>query len=71
MINAICFFSYIQFSATCARTLRRCLKSSAAKDAMKREESFVRVNKWQSGKISEQVHPPSKLMLEGFLRLVY
>ena len=57
-------FSYIQYSAVCARTLRRCLKTSAAKEAMKREESFVRINKWQVGKISEQVYPPSSLISE-------
>jgi hypothetical protein len=34
---------------------------------MKREESFVRVNKWQGGKVSEQVYPPSKLI--SFLKL--
>jgi hypothetical protein len=50
----------------CARTLRRCLKTSAAKEAMKREESFVRVNKWQGGKISELVYPPSKLLADIF-----
>ncbi len=47
----------------CARTLRRCLKSSVAKEAMKREESYVRVSKWQGGKLSEQVYPASKLIL--------
>jgi hypothetical protein len=57
-----CSFSYIQYSAVCARTLRRCLKTSAAKEAMKREESFVRINKWQAGKLSEQVFPPSALI---------
>jgi len=30
---------------------------------MKREESYVRVNKWQGGKLSELVHPASKLIL--------
>jgi hypothetical protein len=35
------------------------LKASAAKEAMKREESFVRVSKWQDGKISELVYPAS------------
>ena len=55
--------SYIQYSAVCARTLRRCLKTSFVKDAMKREESFIRVNKWQGGKISALVHPPSESMV--------
>jgi len=55
-------FSYIQYSAVCARALRRCLKSSVSKEAMKREESFVRVSKWQDGKLSDQVYPASKLM---------
>ncbi|UJR31567.1 hypothetical protein I4U23_019054 [Adineta vaga] len=49
--------NYIQYSAVCARTLRRCLKSSVAKEAMKREESYVRVNKWQSGKLTDLLHP--------------
>ncbi|UJR15121.1 hypothetical protein I4U23_002086 [Adineta vaga] len=49
--------NYIQYSAVCARTLRRCLKSSAAKEAMKREESYVRVNKWQGGKLTDLLHP--------------
>ena len=53
-------FSYIQFSALCARSLRRCLKSSTAKEATKREESYIRISKWQNGKISDQVHPASK-----------
>jgi hypothetical protein len=30
---------------------------------MKREESYVRVSKWQGGKLSEQVYPASKLIL--------
>ena len=59
----MCLFSYIQFSAVCARTLRRCLKSSVAKDALKREESYVRVNKWQGGKLTDQVYPASKEVL--------
>ncbi len=54
----------------CARTLRRCLKSSVAKDALKREESFVRVSKWQSGKVSEQVYPTSKFIFEIFISLI-
>lgn len=54
------FSSYIQYSAVCARTLRRCLKSSAAKEALKREESFVRVNKWQGGKLTDLLYPASK-----------
>ncbi|CAF4416475.1 unnamed protein product, partial [Rotaria magnacalcarata] len=49
--------NYIQFSAVCARTLRRCLKPAATKEAMKREESYVRVNKWQGGKLTDQVYP--------------
>ena len=36
------------------------------KDAMKREESYVRVNKWQGGKISALVHPPSESTALGF-----
>ncbi|CAF4051533.1 unnamed protein product [Rotaria magnacalcarata] len=62
--------NYIQFSAACARTVRRCLKSSMAKDAMKREESYVRVNKWQGGKISDQVHAPSKPWAANILTLL-
>jgi len=62
-------FSYIQYSAVCARTLRRCLKSSLAKDALKREESFVRVNKWQSGKVSEQVYPTSEFIFGKYIYL--
>jgi len=27
---------------------------------MKREEIFIRINKWQGGKVSEQVHPASE-----------
>jgi len=49
--------NYIQYSALCARTLRRCLKSTIAKDALKREESYVRVSKWQGGKLGDQVYP--------------
>ena len=58
--NPRILFSYIQYSAVCARTLRRCLKSSVAKEALKREESYVRVNKWQGGKLTDQVYPASK-----------
>ncbi len=63
------FFSYIQYSALCARTLRRCLKSSSVKEAMKREESFVRVSKWQAGKISDQVYPASEF-IDGIFRFL-
>ncbi len=63
-------FSYIQYSAVCARALRRCLKSSVSKEAMKREESFVRVSKWQDGKLSDQVYPASKLIFEIFISLI-
>jgi len=37
------------------------LKSNIAKEALKREESYVRVSKWQGGKLAEQVYPASKL----------
>ncbi len=30
---------------------------------MKREESYVRVSKWQGGKLSDLVHPASELIL--------
>jgi hypothetical protein len=43
------------------------LKTSAAKEAFKREESFVRVSKWQDGKISDQVHPISKSIESYFI----
>jgi hypothetical protein len=36
---------------------------------MKREETFVRVNKWQGGKISELVHPASELIIT--LKILY
>jgi hypothetical protein len=62
-------FSYIQYSAVCARALRRCLKSSVSKEAMKREESFVRVSKWQAGKISDQVYPASEF-IDGIFRFL-
>lgn len=69
--SSIFFFSYIQYSAVCARTLRRCLKSTAAKEAMKREESYVRVNKWQGGKISDQVHPASMSTIDILFRMIF
>jgi hypothetical protein len=59
--------SYIQYSAVCARTLRRCLKTSVAKEAMKREESYIRVSKWQGGKLTEQVYPTSKSIQDNYL----
>lgn len=62
LLNLKANFSYIQYSAVCARTLRRCLKPNAAKEAMKREESYVRVSKWQGGKLSEVVYQPSKII---------
>jgi hypothetical protein len=31
-----------------------------SKEAFKREESYVRVSKWQGGKLTEQVYPTSK-----------
>jgi hypothetical protein len=37
---------------------------------MKREETFVRVNKWQGGKLSELVYPASKLISQIFISLI-
>jgi hypothetical protein len=37
---------------------------------MKREETFVRVNKWQGGKLSELVYPASKLIFQIFISLI-
>ena len=34
-----------------ARILRRCVQENASKDALKREETFAKVNKWKDGKI--------------------
>jgi hypothetical protein len=43
------------------------LKTSVAKEAMKREESYVRVSKWQGGKLTEQVYPTSKSIQDNYL----
>ncbi|XP_077861735.1 ATP synthase F(1) complex subunit epsilon, mitochondrial-like [Saccoglossus kowalevskii] len=42
--------SYIQYSSLCARLLRRALKPDAQAKAMKKEETFSKVNVWKDGK---------------------
>ncbi|XP_077993841.1 ATP synthase F(1) complex subunit epsilon, mitochondrial-like [Glandiceps talaboti] len=42
--------SYIQYSAICARLLRRALKPEFREQALKKEESFSKLNKWVDGK---------------------
>jgi hypothetical protein len=42
--------SYLQYSSLCAKALRRCLQEAPKREALKREESFAKVNRWQDGK---------------------
>ena len=43
-------FSYLQFSSVCAKALRRCLKPELRADALRREESIMKITKWRDGK---------------------
>ena len=49
--NLFIAFSYIHFSNAAARVLRRCLNENAKKEALKREEAYAKVNKWENGKM--------------------
>jgi len=42
--------SYIQYSALCARLLRRALKPEFKAEALKIEETGVRITPWEGGK---------------------
>lgn len=44
------YFSYIQYSNIAARMLRRALKPEKRADALKREESHVKVTQWKDGR---------------------
>lgn len=51
-IYRLCFIvsSYVQYSNIAARVLRKCLKPELRADAIKREESNVKVTAWKDGK---------------------
>lgn len=42
--------SYIQFSSIAARIVRRVLKPEQQSEALKREESIIKVTKWKEGR---------------------
>jgi len=42
--------SYIQYSALCARLVRRALKPDFKAEALKVEETGVRITQWEGGK---------------------
>ena len=42
--------SYLQYSSICARLLRRSLKPELREAALKREESGLKVTRWEQGK---------------------
>ncbi|XP_049866504.1 protein stunted-like isoform X2 [Pectinophora gossypiella] len=42
--------NYINYSTIAAKTLRRALKPELRADAMKRDESHVRITPWANGK---------------------
>lgn len=43
------FYSYLQYSAICARLLRQALKPEFKAKALKQEESNLKVSKWKNG----------------------
>jgi len=45
--------SYIQYSAICARLVRRALKPELQAAALKNEETVARVLTWEGGKSTE------------------
>lgn len=42
--------NYIQFSSIAARIVRRVLKPEKQAEALKREESIIKVTRWKDGK---------------------
>ena len=48
-------FSYLQYSAICARAVRKCLKPENVTEAMKAPESMLKLTKWQGGKPTDEV----------------
>ena len=55
--------SYVQFSNVAAKVVRRCIQDNLKKEALKREEAFAKVNKWEAGKLA----PKSNYVLVIFL----
>jgi len=46
--------NYLQYSAICARALRRCLKPEFQTEAMKNPDSKLRLRKWEGGKATDE-----------------
>lgn len=44
--------SYLRYSNACAQALRRCLKKEYRLQALKSEETTLKVSAWQDGKAS-------------------
>ncbi|XP_046843361.1 ATP synthase subunit epsilon, mitochondrial-like [Xenia sp. Carnegie-2017] len=42
--------SYLQYSAICARAVRRCLKSEFKIDSSRLDQTNIKVTKWTDGK---------------------
>lgn len=55
------FFSYLEYSSICARLLRRALKPETRAEALKCEESAMKLTRWEQGKPAEA----SKSMTSG------
>ena len=58
IVNLLLTCSYIQYSALCARLVRRALKPDFKAEALKVEETGVRITQWEGGKAV-----PSEYML--------
>lgn len=55
-------YSYLQYSAICARLLRQALKPEYKAKALKQEESSLKVSKWKNGE-------PGKSGVHFFLKI--
>merc|ERR1712147_117086 len=54
--------NYLQYSAICARAVRKCLKPENVTEAMKAPESMLKLTKWQGGKPTDEV---KKIVVQG------
>ena len=58
-MKTFCIFcySYLQYSAICARAVRRCLKPDFKTDTSRLDQTTIKVTKWSEGKPGK----PSKI----------
>lgn len=49
-------FSYIQYSKICAQIVRRSLKPEKRIEALKRDESSIKITPWRDGKPISKFH---------------